>query len=68
MGLTSLKRFWASYRHFSKEEEARLREALPDCEICVTKDHSTGDDWRGGGRQEVIERVIKSRSYEPFPE
>ena len=67
LGMTTLERFWASSRHFNEQEEARLRAALPDCEICVTKDHSTGDDWRGGGRQEIIERMFDTRIYEPLP-
>ncbi len=67
LNMTTLERFWASSGHMSDEEQDRIRKALPDCEISITKDHSTGDDWRGGGRQEVIERMFDTRVYEPLP-
>jgi len=66
MSMTWLERFWASSGHFSDEEEERLRAALPECEICVTKDHSTGDNWRGE-RTAVIKRMVKNRVYEQLP-
>ena len=67
LSITTLERFWASAGHFNDAEAKRLREALPDCVVCVTLDHSTGDDWRGGGRQEIIERMFDTRIYEPLP-
>ena len=65
MSITSLERFWATRRLFTEAEEDRLREALPDCKIKITNEHSTGDGWRDG-YQEIIERMFDTRVYEPF--
>jgi len=66
MGITTLKRFWASSKLFDKTQVERLREALPDCEISSTDDHSTGDGWRENGPYEIIVRMFETRQYEPI--
>lgn len=67
LGISTLKRFWASCDNFSKTETERMREALPDCDVCVTDDHSTGDDWRRDDLYAIVKRMFKTREYEPYP-
>ena len=67
MPIRTLERFWATKALFPKDEEERLRAALPDCEISITDSHSTGDGWRENGYYPTILRMFENRRYEELP-
>jgi len=66
LSMTTLERLWISEGHFTEEEEQRLRDALPDCQISISESHATGNGWRRHDRYEVIERMFDRNEYEPF--
>ena len=67
MPIKSLERFWGTARVFSKEEVARLEEAVPQCEVCVTDTNSTDEGWRDNEKYKIIKRMFQNGVYEePF--
>ncbi len=64
--ITSLKRLWATKRHFTVEEVELLRETLPGCEISVTSETATADGWRETDIYWTIVRMFDNRVYEPI--
>jgi hypothetical protein len=67
MGMTTLKRFWASRSYFDKKEGQRLAKALPKCTVSVTYGESTGDGWRRGEPYQTLERMFETGVYEELP-
>ncbi len=66
MPIKSLERLWISSGHLTDEEEQRLRDALPDCNISITSKHSTSNGWRTHKRHEVVKEMFDTRVYVPF--
>jgi Leucine-rich repeat (LRR) protein len=47
LGMTQLKMLWiANNRQIEKDDLQKLRDALPDCNICTYAEHSTAEGWR----------------------
>ena len=59
--MKQLKRLWISRRkpEFTDEEIAKLKEALPDCEINVTAISCTGEGWRSHPRFFAVKNTFR---------
>ncbi len=44
--MTQLERLWLIHSRLSQADIAKLRELLPDCQICTSGDHSASNGWR----------------------
>ncbi|MBQ9994532.1 MAG: hypothetical protein IJP17_07460 [Clostridia bacterium] len=62
LGLTQLERLWISCNFLDEEDEAALREALPNCEFNFTALASTGGGWR---RHERYFQMRENFGYQP---
>lgn len=67
--LKRLKRLWIYWSNYpespSEETVAMLQEALPNCHIDYTHT-STGGGWRSDPHYQVIFRMFRKHTYEPF--
>ena len=67
--IKSLKRLWIYWNNYpdspTAEQVAELQAALPDCHIDY-ESTSTGGGWRKDPHYEVIYKMFRKKTYEPF--
>ncbi len=67
--IKSLKRLWIYWNNHpdspTPEQVAMLQEALPECHIDYVST-STGGGWRNNPHYDVINRMFRKKTYEPF--
>ncbi len=67
VNIKTLERFWSSKYYTEENGEQRLKAALPDCEVSITRNASTDNGWRETDVYPVVVRIFDTGKYEPIP-